>query len=349
MKSVSKLSLIILLVCVVGCSDKQQEAADNIARHEVAAQTYLKQGQLKAAMLEARNIIQISPDSAKGYVTLARIYNELGASGANYAFLEPIVEKMPEVATELAIAYQHGKKYRSALNIIAEHPAVTNDDKIRQAKIAAISSVYLGETNEANVFVETLRELKAGESDVAYVLASAALAKGNTDEAFTLLDNALKTDESNVELLTLIGSISLYQRDFERAESYLTRVLGVLPKTDIQTNQRLNILTLLTEVLIQQGRTSEAYTYQKIIAESNAEGTAAQQRFNEAMELYQQGNLAEAETILRELREQFPNDKNSATLLGMVEFQKGEDESETTHVNVVVNFLEELRQKTAQN
>ena len=330
MKSVSKLSLIILLVCVVGCSDKQQEAADNIARHEVAAQTYLKQGQLKAAMLEARNIIQISPDSAKGYVTLARIYNELGASGANYAFLEPIVEKMPEVATELAIAYQHGKKYRSALNIIAEHPAVTNDDKIRQAKIAAISSVYLGETNEANVFVETLRELKAGESDVAYVLASAALAKGNTDEAFTLLDNALKTDESNVELLTLIGSISLYQRDFERAESYLTRVLGVLPKTDIQTNQRLNILTLLTEVLIQQGRTSEAYTYQKIIAESNAEGTAAQQRFNEAMELYQQGNLAEAETILRELREQFPNDKNSATLLGMVEFQKGEDEKAST-------------------
>lgn len=330
MKSVAKLSLIVLFVCVVGCSDKQQEAADSIARHEVAAQTYQKQGQLKAAILEARNIIQLSPDNAKGYIILGQIYNDLGASGANYAFLEPIVKKMPGVATELAIAYLNGKKYRSALNVIADYPAETQEDKIRQAKTAAISSIYLGEKDETNTFVETLRELQASESDIAFVLATSALAKGATDEAFTLLDNALKTDEKNVELLTMIGSISVYQREFDQAESYFTTVLGILPQTDIQTNQRLNILTMLTEVLIQQGRTSEAYTYQKIIAESNAEGTAAQQRFNEAMELYQQGNLAEAEAILRELREQFPNDKNSATLLGMVEFQKGDDEKAST-------------------
>ena len=330
MKSVAKLSLIILFACVIGCSDKQKEDADSIARHEVAAQTYLKQGQIKAAILEARNIIQLSPDDAKGYVILAQIYNDLGASAANYAFLEPIIEKMPEVSTELAIAYLHGKKYRSALNVIAQYPAATQEDKVRQAKTAALSSIYLGENNEADNFIATLGELKAGESDIAFVLATAALSKGNTDDAFTLLDNALKKDEKNIELLTLIGSINAYKREFERAESNFTMVLGELPKTDIQTKQRLNILTLLTEVLIQQGRTSEAYTYQKIIAESNAEGTAAQQRFNEAMELYQQGNLEGAETILRELREQFPNDKNSATLLGMVEFQKGDDEKAST-------------------
>lgn len=325
MNNFTRLFLVILAFLVVSCGDKQKEVEGELARYSVSAKTYLKQGQLKAAVLEARNMIQLQPDSAQGYLVLAKIYNEVGASGVNYKLLEPIVEKLPEVSTELAQAYVNGKKYRSALNIIAQHPAESTEDKVRQAKMAALSSIYLGEKAEAEQFQEKLKNVGGSNTDIALVSATAVLSQGQTEAALVTLEEALKTDENNTELLVMLGSVNLYSRQLEKAEVYLTKAIGLLPKTDIPTNQRSNALIQLTETLIQLGRTSEAYTYQKVIAESNSESNGAQQRFSEAMELYQQGKLADAENILHELREQFPNDKNTATLLGMVEFQKGSD------------------------
>lgn len=326
MNNFTRLVLIALAFLVVSCGDKKKEVAGELARYEVSAKTYLKQGQLKAAVLEARNMIQLQPDGGQGYLVLAKIYNEVGASSANYKLLEPMVEKLPEVSTELAQSYLSGKKYRSALNIIAQHPAANAEDKVHQAKIAALSSIYLGEKAEALQFQEMLKSAGGSNTDIAMVAATSVLSQGQSEAALVTLEEALKTDENNTELLIMLGSVSLYNRQLEKAEAYLTKAVGLLPKTDIPTNQRSNALVQLTETLIQLGRTSEAYTYQKVIAESNSESNAAQQRFGEAMELYQQGKLSDAESILHELREQFPNDKNTATLLGMVEFQKGSDD-----------------------
>jgi tetratricopeptide (TPR) repeat protein len=329
----NKLSLTLLLclsVLLAGCSNKDEEVANDVARHTTSAKTYKQQGQLKAAMLEARNIIQLKPDDAQGYVLLASIYNDLGVSAAVYKLLEPKLDSLPEVSTELAQAYLNGQKYRSALNVIAEHPATNSEDKRRQAKIASLSSVYLGENDEAGEYIGTLKSIEGSGADVAVVEATSALAQGKSEDALEKLNAALLTNPENLELLQLLGSINVYNRNLDVAEQHLTKALGLLPKTDIITSQRLAVLTLLTETLIQLGRTSEAYTYQKVIAEANPESNAAQQRFNEAMELFQQGKLTEAEDILHELREQFPNDKNTATLLGMVEFRKGSDDKAST-------------------
>ena len=326
MNKLSLMTLLCLSLLVGGCGNKEEEVANDVARHATSAKTYKQQGQLKAAMLEARNIIQLKPDDAQGYVILASIYNQLGVSAAVYKLLEPKLDSLPEVSTELAQAYLNGQKYRSALNVIAQHPATNNEDKLRQAKIASLSSIYLGENDEAAKFIETLKGIEGSNADVAVVEATAALSQGKSEAALEILDNAVQENPDHLELLQLIGSVNVFNRNLDVAETHLTKALGLLPKTDIITSQRLSVLTLLTETLIQLGRTSEAYTYQKVIAEANPESNAAQQRFNEAMELFQQGKLTEAEDILHELREQFPNDKNTATLLGMVEFRKGSDD-----------------------
>ncbi len=326
MNKLSLITLLCLSIVIMGCSNKDEEIANDVARHATSAKTYKQQGQLKAAMLEARNIIQLKPDDAQGYILLASIYNDLGVSAAVYKLLEPKLESLPEVSTELAQAYLNGQKYRSALNVIAQHPAGHSDDRRRQLKIASLSSVYLGEKDEADKYLSELKNIDASDADVAVVEATAELSQGKSEVALEKLNAALQTNPENIELLQLIGNVNVYNRNLEVAEQNLTKALGLLPKTDIITSQRLAVLSLLTETLIQLGRTSEAYTYQKVIAEANPESNAAQQRFNEAMELFQQGKLVEAEAILHELREQFPNDKNTATLLGMVEFRKGSDE-----------------------
>lgn len=330
MKLLANVALLLVMLALNACSDKENESTADVARHQQSASTYIGQVQYKAAMLEVRNIIQLQPDAAQGYILLAKIYNQLGAASANYQLLEPVVKKLPEVSTELADAYLIGKKYRSALNTVDSYPAVSPEGKVRQARIAALASIYLGEKTEAEKYINSLQSSGAGNADLAFVNATAALSQGRTEDATRLLTEALQADANNTELLILLGSINLYTRQFDKAEEHLSKALGQLPKADIITNQRLTALSMLTEVLIQLGRTSEAYTYQKIIAEANPDSSAAQQRLNEAMELYQQGKLADAETILRELREQFPNDKNTGTLLGLVEFQKGDTAKAST-------------------
>ena len=70
--------LIALLAMVSGCSDNTQEDNSKQAQiHQKTADSYIKQGQFRAAIIEARNVIKYSPSSSDGYITLAIIYNEI--------------------------------------------------------------------------------------------------------------------------------------------------------------------------------------------------------------------------------------------------------------------------------
>lgn len=321
---------IALCICILmlGCSDDKKENKMGSERHQTSAKVYQSQGQFSAAMLEAKNAIQLQPDAPDGYVLLAKIYNQIGAYAATQSILSKIVDAQPAVATELAEAYVASKKYRTAINTINKYPAPSDNikDTQRQAAVIAEANIYLGDDNAYAQAMENFSSLGGDLAEKQLLEANYHLAKGKVQEAEIILSSLIESQPENVKALSLLGNLSIYTRKLPQAEKYLTTALGFLPKTDILTVERLQVLTALTDTLIQQGRTSEAYTYQKVIAETNPESSAAQQRFNEAMEYYQQGKYAEAEVILNELREQFPQDKKTATLLGLVEYQQGADE-----------------------
>jgi len=328
MKKISILVALCLSVLLASCSDDKVENKAQAERHKTSAKMYQGQGQLNAAMLEAKNAIKMQPDSAAGYILLANIYNEIGAYGATQTMLEKVVKELPEVASELAQAYLENKKFRTAINILETYPAGAENsaDQVRQAALVAMANIYLGDTAAYEEAIQKVKKLEGSDSELKYLEANYLLTKSKVDEAASLLRAALESEPDSIKILTLLASINVYNHKLDEAEKNLTSAISLLPKTDILTSARLQVLTLLTDTLIQQGRTSEAYTYQKVIAEASPESNAAQQRFNEAMEMYQQGKFAEAEVILNELREQFPQDKKTATLLGMVEYQKGADE-----------------------
>ncbi|WP_331344900.1 tetratricopeptide repeat protein [Cellvibrio sp. UBA7661] len=325
MNSISKIIVISLCISFAACSDKQEKNLEDSKRHVSSAKVYQEQGQYRAAIIEAKNAIQLMPDSPEGYISLARIYNEIGASSATQSMLLPIVDKLPEVSTELANAHFLNRKYLTAINTITSYPAEAShpEDKQRQAWLSAMSNIYLGNKEGYELALKEFVALGGKDADAKFITASYLISKGEIENAKTILVEVLEADPQGVDALFTMANVSVYLKDLEAAERNLTQALGLLKKTDIMNTKRSQIISLLTDVLIQLGRTSEAYTYQKLLAESNPEGSAAQQRFNDAMELYQQGKYAEAEVILRELREQFPNDKNTGTLLGLIEYQQG--------------------------
>jgi tetratricopeptide (TPR) repeat protein len=322
MKSLVKIFLVSFCVVITACSDEQVVNQEQAQRHITSAKIYMEQGQYRAAIIEAKNVVQLNPDSAEGYITLAQIYNEIGSYASAQHLLEQVVKKNPDVATELAYAYFLNKKALTAINTVTSYPAEADklQDKQRQAWISAMSNISLGNKDGYELALGEFKDLGGSDAEVKYIQASYLLSKGELENAQAELSVLLEQAPDHLDALTMIAGINIYLRNLEQAEKYLTKALGQLKKTDILSRRKGQIISLLTDTLIQQGRTSEAYTYQKLLAEANPEGNAAQQRFTEAMEYYQQGNFAEAEKILHELREQY-----TATLLGLVEYQQGAD------------------------
>lgn len=332
MKIFTKLIIVIFIYFIFSCSDKEEQKNAELLRHENSAKIYQEQGQMKAATLEAKKIIQLDPAHPTGYLLLARIYNRIGAYSATQNLLENIVIKMPTLATELAESYMASKKYHSAIKTIAQYPAAANNnnDIKRQASMAASAYFYLGDNTKSTEMLDKFSSLGGALEERQFIEASTLIFAGKTESAQIILTDILQLKPENTPALILLSETYFSQQEFNKAENYLTKALSLLPNPDIISTERIKVLSQLTEVLIRQGRTSEAYVYQKILAEANPEGNTAQERFNDAMKYYQQGNFVEAEAILKALRSQFPRDKNTATMLGMIEFQKGDNDKAST-------------------
>jgi len=324
MNKIPAILAVFTLFLIAGCSSNDEGRAAEAERHHRTAIAYQQQGQYRAAMLEARNVVQLQPQNAQGYITLAQIYNTVGAHASTQTLLEKVVDELPEVSIELADAYIASRKYRSALNVLN---AITpnESERVRYLSMQAQSYIALGDKDSFEKTLQALQSREGTDAEVQYLQASYQLSQGRHEDARQTLLEALAHAPNNLEILRLLGEISLYSNQLEQAENYLTKALAQIPSGDVMTANRAEVLSFLTQALIQQGRTSEAYTYQKLLADANPEGQVMQQKFSDAMELYQQGKFAEAEVLLREIHDQFPSDKKTGALLGLVQFHQGED------------------------
>ncbi|GGY82336.1 hypothetical protein GCM10011613_28880 [Cellvibrio zantedeschiae] len=333
-KSLSRAYKGLLLIAVIsgslqlaGCNGDKAASKEEVSRFVKSAETYRDQGQFRAAMLEAKNAIQKNSADPQGYIVLGKIYIELGGYPAAISLLEPAQKKMPELALVLSEAYVSSKKYRSALNVLADYKPVSDDVNTLAKKqiLIARSNIYLGDKQGYEKAVQELKQIDGNNIEISILEIEALTAAGSQEAVEGKVKDLMALPHQDVKTLMFLGDVALRQNDSAKAEDYYTKALGLLPKTDVFTANKLIVLRQLTESLIRQGKSGEAYRYQKIMAEANPESHAAQEKFNDAMELFRQGKFAEAEKSLKELREQFPEDKNTAMLLGMVEYQKGQD------------------------
>lgn len=327
MKHLNIIASIGLVLMVAGCGNKEAEQAASVERHLRSATAYTEQGQLRAAMIEAKNAIQLQPENAAGYIALARIYNHMGAYGATQELLEKVVDRHPQASTLLAEAHLNTQKYRSALDVLNNHQAEEPAEQYRQWILRGRAQIPLGDRSGFETTLAQLAQHENSQLDIELLRARWALANGDSESAAQRLTQLLDQHPDHFDALILQGEIALYQNNLSEAEKHFTRALTTLGNTDIMTAQRIMVLNQLTDVLIREGRTSEAYAYQKLLSEANPESHSAQQRFNEALALYQDGNYSDAEAVLTKLHEEFPQNSTTGTLLGLVQHQLGRDES----------------------
>ena len=172
-------------VMLVSCKDDASKNSEEAARYTRSATTYLQQGQLRAAVLEAKNAVEKDPKNPQGYILLAKIYNQLGSYAGTQKMLEGSVKKMPEVALELADAYFANKKYRSAINVLTDFntDALSAEDKIRKQVLLARSAIYLGDANVYSAAFAALTPIAEAKSDLTLLEAESLVAKGQIEDA----------------------------------------------------------------------------------------------------------------------------------------------------------------------
>ncbi len=325
-RRITQLCLIATLLIVGACADSETDNAKQSQIHLTASTSYKNQGQFRAAIIEARNVIKYAPDSVDGYLIMSDIYNQLGRGKLAIELLTTVTDKFPaETSLPLATAYQQSGKFLSALETL-KNPAIT--EATRQSSeyqlVRATAQAGLKQYKDAAETFEAILQQDPGNSEAQLGLIKLSLIQGDANNAKLSLDKLLAQYPNDPEILLVSAQLAYKSNDLEGAEEYLSTALQYVRDTDIILPIKARILSQLSETLTQLGRPSEGLIYSKILAEANPEAHQANEQLNQVLAYLQSGDMENAEALLTDLYDSFPNNTVSGALLGMLNYQQGD-------------------------
>ena len=330
----SYLLLALFVALALGCSDDGKNTAASVERHLLQSNTYLQQGQFRAAQIEAKNAIQKAPDNIAGHIALARISNAMG----RYKYAIARLERLPEQAYQdtnflqtLAQAYIKRNKFRSARALLENSQSVLRPLGQSYLLLLAQAENGLGNSFIAKALYQQV--LSADPNNVEALLAMARMktSESNIAEANRLIDQSLAVANDNPDAYFLQAQISLAADNWEAAENQLTEALSLLPNVDVMTPRKSVYLALLTDLLVQQGKSAEALIYTQQIARAFPGMEVAQGEFRDASSLFEQGEFEQAENKLRKLVDEYPNFEEAALLLAVIRYRAGDTEAASNY------------------
>lgn len=318
--------LIIICFGAAGCFDQEKSAEDKSSIYLKQAKAYANQGQFKAAIIEARNVLQLDPESAEGQLILIDIFNTLGQHDAAIQQLQNSKhQNTADFLFELVRAYNGRGKFNSALATLNEN------EKLLKSADQLKYLIYLGDTLKGNrKFEEAIkaytnaRKQLPTDIDVLSGLAESYINLNQSHEAFEVLEEMQSVHPQDTKTLLFKAQLAYRDGNLDEAEALLTDALSYSPSTDIMTPERASILTNLSNVLTRQGRSSEALIYTRLIAEAFPGAQLNQTKFESAVEHFRAGEYAEAQTLLEEILKDAPGYDGAHQLLGIIKYAQGD-------------------------
>src|SRR5690606_33398878 len=300
---------------------KAKGTQEQATQHSERADNYLRQGQYRAAIIEARNAIKLSPNEPRHSVMMARALNDVGQFKAAAQELEPFAKDADAaLAGALLEAYIGQKKYQTAIDYLTANSArlgVDNNPELLLLKARALSAA--GQFDNARPLLQSLQANPKIATRARLESARDMAAHGDPEGALALTRQILETDPKHLDTLLFAARLAERKGDLAAAEDQLGRALIQMPQTDVLTPTKIAVLETLSSVLTKLGRSSEALVYTKALSDADPERMRMQEKFNKGLELFQAGNLAEAEPLLTEVYQQSKND-TAGILLGMIKY-----------------------------
>ncbi len=314
-----------LALSACGSNESEGKSSGDISGHLTRGDAYREQNQLRAAIIEARNALQKAPDDPRGRILLASVYKELGQAKAAIDELYQVPgKKSPSYYFTLVEVYLMKKKFISALAVLSENPTLNEADPLKFQLLSAEANLGLSKLDDAESHFKKASALAKQSTRAQNGFAKIAYARGNHEKSTLLLDELLKSDPRNTSALKLKAKIVTESGNLELAGDLLTELIANLPKTDIMTRERMNALRNLSAVLTQQGRNNEALIYSKILADAFPGAKEVNQKYQDAVGAFDNKDFEQATNLLEEILELDPDNEKAGTLLGIVNFMKGD-------------------------
>lgn len=334
------LLMILLATTVLGCSESAIDVEQNVKRHIKQANLYLKQGQFRAATIEARNAIQKNPNNIEGHIVMANIFLGLGQYKDAVSQLEPLAENDSSnagLSRALVEGYLGRAKYQSANSTLKANAEVLESLGVSYKILQAKTLFGLGEKKTAiDLITATVTEYSNSvEALLAQAQFNAQLSQFDNIESILAKIEAL--DPRHAETDFFRAQVSMFKGDFATAESQLTEALSNLPNADVMTPEKSSLLNMLAHALTQQGKSAEALIYTQKLADAFPGSELAEGEFREASELFNKGEYQQAEVILTKLVDQYPSFENASAMLAVIKFRSGENELAADYFNSFID------------
>ena len=339
MKSVSAVRATLLSVAIsltlAGCggedsTEMSQEEIQYIS-HLDQSRFFQRQGELKASTLEARSAIELQPEKIDPYFLI--IDNLLKAGDAINAErqLEWVMKQIPEEEISTEVRNRASLISAEANLMRSEHEQalaalnrITSPDRPVETEAAMLEGeIHLaaGRLEEARAAFERARAIDSGAVEPVIGLSKTAFIGGDKEKAQELVAEAEQIDGENTELWLWKAERAHAEQDWSTAEDSYIRALEDIGQYDVMTQRKYTTISALIRVLRAQGKQSEAFVYEEILAKS-APGTI-KSNLTAAQEALDQGDLTNAARYLEEVLAQAPGHEPSALMLGLVRFRQG--------------------------
>lgn len=330
----STLLAISLLLSLAGCSNDEQEMSQKEIQylsHLDQARFYQRQGELKASTREAQGAIELLPGKIDPYFliieNLLTVGDAINAERQVKQLLQKIsaIDASPTVQNRanliLAEAFRKQAKFNEALSALQGVTSEDNPTRLKRTLIEAQIYLGSGQREEAEKTYNEALELDPKSVEALIGLSKAALSSQNQEAARQFVTQAEDIQRNHPELWLWKGQMAQLEENWSTAEEAYIRALEDIGQYDIMTAQKYTTTTALIQVLRAQGKYSEAYVYEEILAKSSpGRVKATLMAANKAIEA---GNLTEAERYLEEVVAQAPEHQQSRLMLGLVKFKQG--------------------------
>ncbi|MCA0911858.1 tetratricopeptide repeat protein [Marinobacter nauticus] len=331
-----------IALTLTGCGDGPVEMSQEeilYISHLDQARFFQRQGELRASTLEARSAIELQPDQPAPYFVILENLLKAGDSENAERQLDQLIAAMAETGTEFSPANQNRAsliraeanfyqgEFQAALEALE---SASFNDRQQQLKAKVLEGKIhhaSGELDKARIALEEAHAIDPNAPSPLIGLSRLAFTTGDQANVTSLTTEAESLDPNDPEIWLWKAQLAQAEEDWETAEQAYIKALEDIGQFDVMTRQKYETISALISALRAQGKSSEAFVYEEILAKSGP--GMVRSNLIAAQEAYNRGDINEAARHLEELLRQAPAHEQSTLMLGMIRFRQGRmDEAE---------------------
>ena len=180
------------------------------------------EGEFRAAVIDAKNVLQEEPDNAAARLLLGRAAVRTNDPQTAEIELRRAVElgvAREDVLVDLGNALLEQNKFTEVIAELEKDAAAGDDQALK--KIRADARLGLGEPDIARAIYTDILAAEPANRDAALGVVRSYVLEGNPLQARQTIDILLESDPGFIDGLTASGGLALQSRQFERAISDL--------------------------------------------------------------------------------------------------------------------------------